>query len=48
LMANMELVYVNQAFSARIARSEDGTTTIQFPLDLGHMEKMKWHIKLLA
>lgn len=39
---------IDQTLKARIARSEGDTTTIQFPLDLGHMDQMKEHIKRLA
>lgn len=39
---------VDQEFHARIAKSEDNKTIIQFPLDLAHMDQMKEHIKLLA
>ena len=39
---------VSQELNARIAKSENGTTIIQFPLDLAHMDQMKEHIKLLA
>ena len=39
---------IENKISARIAKTEAGLTTIQFPLDLGHMDKMKNHIKRLA
>lgn len=39
---------IDEPLKARIARSEGDTTTIQFPLDLAHMDQMKEHIKLLA
>ena len=39
---------ISNAISARIAKNENGTTIIQFPLDLDHMDTMKKHIKRLV
>ena len=39
---------IDETLRARIAKSEGDTTTIQFPLDLGHMDKMKGHISGLV
>jgi methyl-accepting chemotaxis protein len=39
---------INDVIRARIAKNENGTTTIQFPLDLGHLDKMKGHVRRLA
>jgi hypothetical protein len=33
---------------ARVAKNDNGVTTIQFPLDLDHLRKMKTQIKRLA
>jgi len=38
---------IDEAISARIAKTESGSTTIQFPLDLDHMDKMKAQIQNL-
>ena len=39
---------VAETLSGRIAKSEADKTTVQFPLDLGHIEKMKGHVQRLA
>jgi hypothetical protein len=39
---------ISDVIRARIAKNENGTTTIQFPLDLGHLDKMKGHVRRLA
>jgi methyl-accepting chemotaxis protein len=39
---------IHEPIRARIAKSENGTTAIQFPLDLGHLDKMKEYVKRLA
>lgn len=39
---------IEETLSARIAKSEDQSSTIQFPLDLDHMDKMKGHISRLV
>lgn len=39
---------IDETINARIAKSEDGKTTIQFPLDLDHMDKMKGYISKLV
>ena len=44
---NITIDGIDAPLSARIAKSEDGRTAIQFPLDLGHMDEMKNHINKL-
>ena len=39
---------VAETLSGRIAKSEADKTTVQFPLDLEHIEKMKGHVQRLA
>jgi len=39
---------INETFRARIAKNENGATTIQFPLDLDHLDRMKGHVLRLA
>jgi methyl-accepting chemotaxis protein len=39
---------VPETLTGRIARTEAGKTTVQFPLDLGHIERMKGHVLRLA
>lgn len=39
---------INEVIRARIAKNENEKTTIQFPLDLGHLDKMKAHVIRLA
>lgn len=39
---------IEQTLSARIAKNDEAGTTIQFPLDLDHLDRMKNHIKRLA
>ena len=39
---------VAEALTGRIARNDAGNTTIQFPLDLGHIDRMKGYVQRLA
>ncbi|MFM7344846.1 MAG: methyl-accepting chemotaxis protein [Tagaea sp.] len=39
---------VAETLSGRIAKSEADKTTVQFPLDLGHIDKMKGYVQRLA
>jgi len=47
-MLEIKLAGLSDTIRARIAKSENGSTTIQFPLDLDHLDKMKQHIKRLV
>ena len=39
---------VGAALDARIAKNENGTTTLQFPLDLDHLSRMRGELQKVA
>ena len=47
-MVSLQIDGIGSALNARIAISENGTTTLQFPLDLSHLSHMRGELQKVA